>query len=399
VLDAKEANIGFLKGKQIEQAKKLDSTVPSKSVKGGMCLHESTMVTNGKVMEIKNVKTGDKILSVYLRNNSVKFSKIEDVMKRNAEKAYKIITSCGKEIVTTPEHLFFKKDETIKETSAEDIKIGDTILAVNLDTQTINTTKIIDKKIVKPNGFFFDLFVPTTSNFIANGIVVHNSQGRYDRIREDALNEFFTKVADSANEIFLKEKDLKGIIIGGPGPTKETFFREKYLNYMLQKKVLGVKDIGYTGEEGLEELVQRSMDLLEQAAVTKERELTAKLFSELKTGGNVVYGLDEVRKAIEVGAVEQLLVSEEFNYMHVRLKCQNGHEDEKDLPRHLLSQQKCVECGQQMNVVSEQEIVDDLIEQAAKVGATVEYISINTPEGRQFREIGGIAAFLRYKLS
>ena len=260
VLDAKEANIGFLKGKQIEQVKKMDSTVPGKTVKGGM------------------------------------------------------------------------------------------------------------------------------------------SQGRYDRIREDALNEFFTKVADAAGEIFLKEKNLKGIIIGGPGPNKENFYKEKYLNYMLQNKVLGVKDIGYTGEEGLEELVERSLDLLEHAAVVKERELTSKLFSELKTGGNVVYGLDEVKHAIEVAAVDQLLVSEDFNYVHVKLKCQNNHADEKDLPRHLIEKQKCVECGQQMNVQEEHEIVDDLVEQATKAGASVEYISINTPEGRQFREIGGIAAFLRYKL-
>lgn len=261
VLDAKEATIGFLKGKQIEQAKKMESTVPGKTVKGGM------------------------------------------------------------------------------------------------------------------------------------------SQGRYDRIREDALNEFYTKVADSTAEIFLKEKNLKGIIVGGPGPQKEIFVREKYLNYMLQKKILGIKDIGYTGPEGLEELVHRSGDLLEQAAVTKERELTAKLFSELKVGGNVVYGLDEVRKALDAAAVEQLLVSEDFNYVHVKLKCQNNHGDEKDLPRHLIDNQRCVECGQQMNVVEETDIIDNLLEQAAKAGASVEYISTSTPEGRQFREIGGIAAFLRYKLS
>ena len=168
---------------------------------------------------------------------------------------------------------------------------------------------------------------------------------------------------------------------------------------MLQNKILGVKDVGYTGEEGLEEVVQRSSDLLEQAAVTKERELTGKLFSELKTGGNVVYGLDEVRHAIDVAAVEQLLVSEDFNYIHVKLRCQNGHTDEKDILKHLVNQQKCVECGQQMNVEEEHDIVDEIIEAAAKAGATVEYISTNTPEGRQFREIGGIAAFLRYKLS
>src|SRR3990170_4425582 len=36
VLDAKEANVGILKGKAVEDLKHMDSTVPSKTVKGGM---------------------------------------------------------------------------------------------------------------------------------------------------------------------------------------------------------------------------------------------------------------------------------------------------------------------------------------------------------------------------
>ncbi|MCX8176650.1 MAG: peptide chain release factor aRF-1, partial [Candidatus Bathyarchaeota archaeon] len=78
------------------------------------------------------------------------------------------------------------------------------------------------------------------------------SQGRYDRLREDAINEFLTKVGGEASQIFLKHEKMLGVIIGGPGPVKEQFVRGGYLNYMVQKKVLGVKDIGYTDEYGLE---------------------------------------------------------------------------------------------------------------------------------------------------
>jgi peptide chain release factor subunit 1 len=225
------------------------------------------------------------------------------------------------------------------------------------------------------------------------------SQMRYDRIREDALNEFFTKVAEAASEIFLKEKDLVGIIVGGPGPNKENFYKRKYLHYQVQGKVLGVRDTGYTGEFGLEELVQRSKDLMEQAAIVKERELMEKFFKGLKGEGNVVYGFTETEEALGIGAVETLLLSEDFNWVHVKLKCSScGNEERKNLPENVAAKQMCEKCGQQMAVEETKELSDVLAEKAVDSGARVEYISTSTQEGKQFKELGGVGAFLRYKL-
>jgi peptide chain release factor subunit 1 len=64
VLDAREATIGLLRGKRIVVKKKMDSTVPSKTVKGGMCLHKATLVklANGKEVPINKIKRGDEVL-------------------------------------------------------------------------------------------------------------------------------------------------------------------------------------------------------------------------------------------------------------------------------------------------------------------------------------------------
>jgi peptide chain release factor subunit 1 len=225
------------------------------------------------------------------------------------------------------------------------------------------------------------------------------SQKRFDREREDALNEFLRKVAEEASELLLKQEKLKGVIIGGPGPTKDTFYRESYLHYQIQKKVMGVKDIGYTGEYGLEELVNRSQDLLKEAAISKERELMQKFFTELKNEGNVVYGYEETKKALEAGAVETLLISEAFNWVHVKFKCNCGFTAEKDLQKTLVDKQKCPNCGQKLIEEESKELSDELVEAAASLGAKVEYISDETSEGKQFKELGGIGAFLRYKLN
>lgn len=400
VLDAREANIGLLKGKEIVPLKHLESTVPSKSVKGGMCLHQSTIVNNGSMREIRKLKIGDDILSFDFKLNKFRFSKVESVKKRKAKVAYKITTDLGNEIIATPEHIFFVKGIfSIHEKQAEDLKVGDKLISINFyDPSKIKETKIVEKIKINPNGYFFDIFVPETQNFVANGLIVHNSQMRYDRIREDALNEFFRKVAEIASQTFLEQPDLKGVIVGGPGPNKDIFVKNEYLNYQIQKKILGVKDIGYTGEEGLEELVKRSEDLIKESKYAKERELMKKFFLELQRNGNVVYGYNDVKKALELGAVDTLLLSEGFYMLRVKFKCQCGFSTIKDISPEK-KKQLCDNCHSIMDVEEERDLSEVLIKDAEKFGSKVEWISTDTEEGRQFNSMGGIGAFLRYKIS
>jgi peptide chain release factor subunit 1 len=227
------------------------------------------------------------------------------------------------------------------------------------------------------------------------------SQGRYDRLREDAINDFLNEIGDTANELLLKH-EIKGLIIGGPGPVKEKFAKGKYLNYMIANKLLGVKDTGYTGDFGLRELVERADDLLKDSVIAREKAVVSKFLGELEKNGNVTYGLNEVKHAIEAGAVDTLLISEGFDYVRVRLSCQCGSEETKDVKRSVLDASKelaCGKCGGKAKPSDEKiDLMDVLMEQAEKMGAKVEIISTETPEGGQFKELGGVAAFLRYKV-
>ncbi len=289
-------------------------------------------------------------------------------------------------------------ERMIKELKSR-IKNKDTLdLLEKIYSSGLVTVTVKEKKEIKSDKEFYDLHVPGFNSFVANGIVIHNSQARYDRLREDAVNEFLTEVGEIASKSFLDQPELKGVIIGGPGPVKEQFAREDYLNYQIKNKIIGVKNIGYTDYYGLEELVKKSEDLLAKAAVMKEQELMERFLTEIKKEGNVVYGYTETIKALNMNAIDTLLISEEFDWVRVKLKCDTGHEVERDLPKSEVKTQLCEICKKEMRIETKDDLGELLAEKSINFGTKVELISIDTTEGRQFKELGGIGGFLRYKI-
>ena len=55
------------------------------------------------------------------------------------------------------------------------------------------------------------------------------SQRRFERLTEIAAHEWFQKAAEKASGIFREHNEIKGIFVGGPGPTKQYFVEEEYL--------------------------------------------------------------------------------------------------------------------------------------------------------------------------
>ncbi|MCD4666894.1 peptide chain release factor aRF-1, partial [archaeon] len=127
------------------------------------------------------------------------------------------------------------------------------------------------------------------------------SQARYARIRELAAKDFYKKIAEVINKEFAEMEDLKAILIGGPGPTKEIFYDGNFLHTDVKKKVIGLKDLSYTGEFGLNELVEKSHDLIAEQIITKEKKLLERFFTMLaKDSTKVTYGEKNTQKALDI---------------------------------------------------------------------------------------------------
>jgi peptide chain release factor subunit 1 len=185
------------------------------------------------------------------------------------------------------------------------------------------------------------------------------SSQRFHRITEGLTKEFYKRIADEMKNIFYENKKLKGILIGGPIPTKDEFIDEEYLPTLLRNKIIGRVDIGGSDESGLKELVEKSQDILASQEIVYEKKLMEKFFNTLGSKPDfVVYKQDTVKKALEYGAVDTLLLS-------------------KDYDRELMKELKII---------------------ADQNGTKIEMVSTETEEGKQFFQLSGVGALLRYKL-
>ena len=235
------------------------------------------------------------------------------------------------------------------------------------------------------------------------------SSVRFARLREIAADDFKDTVGETSNEIFLAQPNLEGILIGGGGYTKYEFEEGEYLHHELRKKILGVADTSYTELFGLNELVDKSAGILENLDITKEKDIVTKFLKELiKDDSLAAYGEKEVRKYLEAGAVDLLLLSEGLNKNRAKIKCSScGNLTEKtatDEDLFQLEQQisgmQCEKCGNlSLSIEEKVDLLEELADLAQEGSTKVEVISTETEEGSQLlKAFGGIAAIIRYRL-
>lgn len=236
------------------------------------------------------------------------------------------------------------------------------------------------------------------------------SARRFERIREQALNDYYRRIGNHTYELLGKVSGLKGLIIGGPGPTKYDFVDGDYLNYQLKEKILATIDTSYVGEQGVEEVVAKSQDVLRGVRYLEEKKLVQRFLYEIgHDTGLGVYGETQVRRYLTAGIVDLLLVSEKMNMLHVYTKCKNcGTVEDALIPQagfvkyeQDLLATTCKKCNSASLYVEEtKDLVDELIDIAEKQNANVALISTETDEGVMLKDsFGGIAGILRYKAS
>jgi protein pelota len=169
----------------------------------------------------------------------------------------------------------------------------------------------------------------------------------------------------------LSHLDADAVILAGPGFTKQDARDYVEENYPEVGETLTVVDTSSVGDRGVHEVLKRGAveEVQAETRIAREAELIDELMERLATGEKLAYGVEEVAEAAEFGAVETLLVVDE------RLREERQGEGDWDVD------------------------VNDVIESVEQKGGEVTVFSSEFDPGRQLKNLGGIAALLRYRLT
>jgi protein pelota len=168
----------------------------------------------------------------------------------------------------------------------------------------------------------------------------------------------------------LQRMDVEAVILAGPGFTKQDA-----LDYMEEDNFdlpgqLSMVDTTGVGDRGVHEVLKRGAvdEVQTETRIAAEADLVDDLTERIAAGSEVAYGPELVAEAAEFGAIEQLLVLDE----RLREERRTGGEWEVD--------------------------IDDIIETTEQKGGEVTVFSGEFDPGQQLRNLGGIAALLRYRI-
>ena len=161
----------------------------------------------------------------------------------------------------------------------------------------------------------------------------------------------------------LENTDADAVVLAGPGFTKRDAYDYMEENAPDLTETVVVEDTASVGGRGVHEVLKRGAveRVAEEARVSEEARLVDELMERVGKEGDAAYGLDAVQDAVEYGAVEHLLVVDEFL---------RGHRNE----------------------------IDPLIEGAEQKGGDVTVLSSEFEPGQRVDHLGGVAALLRYRL-
>jgi len=176
--------------------------------------------------------------------------------------------------------------------------------------------------------------------------------------RLQIIEKFYNQITETIHSF----EGIEGIVIAGPGFVKNDFFKYLEQNHSDISKMAILESTGAGGRAGIHEVLQKGLleDMAIEGRIAQEMRMMTDVLQEIGKSSNLVtYGKKEVEKAVQAGAVKQLLVID-----------------------HLVRE----------------EDVEKIMNNTENLGGKVMVISSEHDGGKQLQALGGIAALLRYGL-
>jgi peptide chain release factor subunit 1 len=230
---------------------------------------------------------------------------------------------------------------------------------------------------------------------------------RFARLRLEKRHNYVRKVAELATQIFVtdgQKPNVQGIVLAGSADFKAELMRSDLFDQRLSKIVLKMVDVSYGGENGFNQAIELSTDTLGSVKLMKEKKLLQKYMEEIsQDSGKYCYMVEDTFKALELGAVEDLIIWENLDIDRIVLR-NTSNSDEKIL--HLSKEQQTndkyfrdTETGVELEIIEKEPIVEWFANNYKTYGCNLEFVTDRSSEGTQFvKGFGGIGGILRWKV-
>ncbi|KAI0807052.1 peptide chain release factor eRF/aRF subunit 1 [Fomes fomentarius] len=229
---------------------------------------------------------------------------------------------------------------------------------------------------------------------------------RFARLRDEKRHNYVRKVAELAVQHFITSDkvNVTGLVLAGSADFKTELSQSDMFDPRLGAKIIKVVDVSYGGENGFNQAIELAAEALSNVKFVQEKRLIQKYFDEISQDtGKYCFGIDDTLKALELGAVETLIVWENLDITRYVLRnaaseeivIHVNKEQEKDREKFIDKS-----TGAEMEKAAEpQSLLEWFAEKYKEFGANLEFVTNRSQEGAQFvKGFGGIGGLLRYKV-
>lgn len=229
---------------------------------------------------------------------------------------------------------------------------------------------------------------------------------RFARLRLEKRHNYVRKCAEVAVQCFITDDkpNVRGLILAGSADFKSELMNSDLFDQRLKKIVVKLVDVSYGGENGFSQAIELSAESLADVKFVQEKKLIASFFDEIaQDTGKYCFGVKDTLKALELGAVETLIMWENLETVRYHLK--NNQTDEETI-LHLSAEQEKdrslfvdKDTGIELEVVDSQPLIEWFATNYKRFGTTLEFVTDRSQEGSQFcKGFGGIGGVLRWQV-
>jgi peptide chain release factor subunit 1 len=272
--------------------------------------------------------------------------------------------------------------------------------------------------VMDGNGFLIGTLCGNTREILTKQTVdlpkKHGRGGqsalRFARLRTEKRHNYVRKVAETAVQCFITNDrcNVAGLIMAGSADFKTELRQSDMFDPRLAVKVIKIVDVSYGGENGFNQAIDMSAEELQGVKFIQEKKLIERYFDEVSMDtGRIVYGVDQTLKALELGAVEILIVWENLDLQRyvilnpataIRTVLHLTPSEEKKR-EHFVGLDPATNTEIDLEVIEKSSLLDWFADNYKNFGASLEFVTDRSQEGSQFvRGFGGIGGILRYKV-